>query len=122
MHEISLERAWERHVVPDQCIAWVRWFQKPSNIDTDEQVYLVADPCRLRNMWLNGNSLVEPDYEGGHVCISEQLCQRNILILCQSDRPLCSTMEWFVEITSGRLTSDRVLLPLDFGKVGLKIG
>ena len=121
MHEISLQRAWERHVVPNQGIAWVRWFQKPSNIDSDEQVYLVADPCRRRNMWLNG-SLVETDYEGRQVCIAKQLRQRNSLVFCQSDRPVYSTMKWFVEITSGRLTSDRVLLPLDFGKVCLKIG
>ena len=122
MHEISLERAWERHVVPDECIAWVRWFQKPSNIDSDEQVYLVADPCRLRNMWLNGNSLVGSGYEEGNVCISERLCQRNSLIFCQSDRPECNMIEWFTEITTGRLASDRVALPIEFGKVGLKIG
>ncbi len=122
MHEISLERAWERHVVPDQCIAWVRWFQKPSNIDSDKQVYLVADPCRLRNMWLNGKSLVGPDFKGELVCISEQLRQRNSLVFCQSKRSVCSSMEWFVEITSGRAASDRVALPIDFGKVGLKIG
>ena len=122
MHEINLQRAWERHVSPDQCIAWVRWFQKPSIIDSVEQVFLVADPRRLRTMWLNGNSLVGPEYEEGNVCISERLCQRNSLIFCQSDRPECSTMEWFTEITSGQLTSDRVVLPIDFGKVVLKIG
>lgn len=122
MHEISLERAWEQHVFSDQCIAWVRWFQKPSNIDSGEQVYLVADPCRLRTMWLNGNSLVDPDFSGGHVCISEQLRQRNSLIFCLSDRSVPSTTKWIMEITSGRFPSERVILPIDFGKVGLKIG
>jgi hypothetical protein len=122
MHEINLQRAWERHVSPDQCIAWVRWFQKPSNIGSGEQVFLVADPCRLRTMWLNCDSLVGLEYKEGNVCISERLCQRNSLIFCQSDRPECNTNEWFTEITSGRLASDRVVLPIEFGKVGLKIG
>ena len=72
-------------------------------------------------MWLNGSSLVGPEYEEGNVCIFKRLCQRNSLILCQSDRPECSTTQWFTEITSGRLTSDRVVLPKEFGKVGLKI-
>jgi len=122
MYEINLQRAWERHASPEQCIAWVRWFQKPTNIDSIEQVFLVADPFYLRTMWLNGNSLVGPEHKEGSVCISKRLCQRNSLILCQSDRPECSTTQWFTEITSGRLTSDRVVLPKEFGKVGLKIG
>ena len=122
MYEINLQRAWERHVSPDQCIAWVRWFQKPTNIDSIEQVFLVANPCHLRTMWLNCDSLVGLEYKEGNVCISERLCQRNSLIFCQSDRPECNTNEWFTEITSGRLASDRVVLPIEFGKVGLKIG
>ena len=74
MHEINLQRAWERHVVARSdaspgCVG----FKSRRNIGSGEQVFLVADPCRLRTMWLNGNSLVDPElYKEGHVCISEQ--------------------------------------------------
>ena len=59
MHEISLQRAWERHVTPDHHSVWVRWFQMPTNVVAGERVYLVADPCHLPNMWLNGDALAD---------------------------------------------------------------
>ena len=125
MHEINLQRAWERHVSPDQCIAWVRWFQKPSNIGSVEQVFLVADPCRLRTMWLNGNSLVGSGlYEEGTRVYFRTSCVSGIasFFVSRTGLYLATRSNGSVEITSGRLASDRVVLPIEFGKVGLKIG
>ncbi len=122
MHEISLQRAWERHVTPDHHSVWVRWFQMPTNVVVGERVYLVADPCHLPNMWLNGDALADMECEEGIVCISELLGRRNCLIFCQVERTDCSNKQWFMEIQSGQLSSDRHVLPKEFGKVGLKIG
>lgn len=121
MHEISLQRAWERHVCPDHRVVWVRWFQMP-RIVSGERVYLVADPCHLCNMWLNGNAFAGMECEAGIVCISERLGRRNCLIFCQTEQTDCSNKQWYMETQFGQLSSKRLVLPKEFGKVGLKIG
>ncbi len=65
MHTISLSRVWERYILQDESFVWVRWFQKPTNIDSGEQVYLVAEPLLLGRMWLNENHL--PDLKGKRI-------------------------------------------------------
>ncbi|MBQ78548.1 MAG: hypothetical protein CMJ66_00630 [Planctomycetaceae bacterium] len=121
MHTINLNRVWERHILQDESFAWVRWFQKPSNISSGEQVYLVAEPLLLKQMWLNKNPLRDLVHEGHRVCISESLCQRNSLAFCQAGPTVVSNVEWITDVTSGRFPSERIDLPINFGKVVLKI-
>jgi hypothetical protein len=121
MHTISLNRVWERYVLQDESFVWVRWFQKPSNIDSGEQVYLVAEPLFLGRMWLNENPLRDLMDEEHRVCISEALRQRNSLAFCQSDSSDRTSMDWMTDVTSGRFPSVRIDLPINFGKVVLKI-
>jgi hypothetical protein len=120
-HTINLNRVWERYILQDESFAWVRWFQKPSNISSGEQVYLVAEPLLLKQMWLNKNPLRDLLHEGHRVCISESLCQRNSLAFCQAGPTAVSNMEWITDVTSGRFPSERIDLPINFGKVVLKI-
>ena len=121
MHTINLNRVWERHILQDESFAWVRWFQKPSNISSGEQVYLVAEPLLLKQMWLNKNPLRDLVHEGHRVCISESLCQRNSLAFCEPDSFGVNRMDWMAAVTAGRFPSERIDLPRKFGKVVLKI-
>ena len=121
MHTISLNRVWDRYILQDKSFVWVRWFQKPSNIDSGEQVYLVAEPLFLGRMWLNENPLRDLMQEEHCVCISEVLRQRNSLAFYQSDSAYGPSMDWMTDVTSGRFPSERIDLPINFGKVVLKI-
>ena len=121
MHTISLNRVWERYILQDESFVWVRWFQKPSNIDSGEQVYLVAEPLFLGRMWLNENPLRDLMQEEHRVRISEALRQRNSLAFYQSDSAYGPSMDWMTDVTSGRFPSERIDLPINFGKVVLKI-
>ena len=121
MHTISLSRVWERYVLKDESFVWVRWFQKPTNIDTGEQVYLEVDPLLLGQMWLNEYRLRDLMHEEHRVCISEWLCQRNSLAFCEPDSFGVNRMDWMAAVTAGRFPSERIDLPRKFGKVVLKI-
>ncbi len=125
MHTISLSRVWEQYVLQDilqdDFVVWVRWFQKPTNIDSGEQVYLVAEPLLLGRMWLNENHLPDLMSEGDRVCISELLCQRNSLAFSESGLSDANSMDWRAAVASGRFTSEQIDLPIKFGKVVLKI-
>ncbi|MBT6055775.1 MAG: hypothetical protein HOK57_02375 [Planctomycetaceae bacterium] len=121
MHTISLSRVWERYVLKDESFVWVRRFQKPSNIDSGELVYLVAEPLLLGRMWLNDNSLRDLMHEEHRVCISWSLCQRNSLAFCEPGLPDGNSMDWMAAVRSGLLPSERIDLPIKFGKVVLKI-
>lgn len=121
MHTISLSRVWERHILQDESFVWVRWFQKPTNIDSGEQVYLVAESLLLGRMWLNEKPLRDLMYERDRVCISESLCQRNSLAFCESGLSDANSMDWRTAVASGRFPSEQIDLPIKFGKVVLKI-
>ena len=121
MHAISLSRVWERYILQDEFIVWVRWFQKPTNVDSGEQVYLVAESLLLGRMWLNEKPLRDLMHERDRVCISESLCQRNSLAFCESGLSDANSMDWRTAVASGRFPSEQIDLPIKFGKVVLKI-